>query len=135
MNQRYARFMLTSSNVRRKEGIPYMCWSKTILNNTTGSMLGLPLSLQYSFSTNSYIFLKSMAASIFRSKCSCGTMFSKLTNSSCPQFSVFFTSIFLHPAPLYLFFPRNTRKYFLKNTFFDSLRPELFWPFFLSFSN
>ena len=42
-------------------------------------------------------FLKSIAASIFRSKYSDGTMFSKLTNSSCPRFSAFFTSIFIPP--------------------------------------
>ena len=44
-----------------------------ILNSTTGSVLGLPLSLQYKSLTISYIFLKSTAASIFRSKCSFGT--------------------------------------------------------------
>lgn len=44
-----------------------------ILNSTTGSVLGLPLSLLYKSLTISYIFLKSTAASIFRSKCSFGT--------------------------------------------------------------
>ena len=32
--------------VRRSEGRPYRCWISTILNNTTGSMLGRPLSSQ-----------------------------------------------------------------------------------------
>ena len=39
-------FQDTSSAVRRSEGRPYRCWISTILNNTTGSMLGRPLSSQ-----------------------------------------------------------------------------------------
>ena len=39
-------FALTSSAARRSEGSPYRCWISTILNSTTGSMLGRPLSSQ-----------------------------------------------------------------------------------------
>ena len=40
----------------------------TILNSTTGFMLGRPLSLRYKSSTNSYTLLKSIAASICLSR-------------------------------------------------------------------
>lgn len=48
--------------------IPYRCWIRTILNRTTGSRRARPLSSQYKSSTISYIFSKSTALSIFRSK-------------------------------------------------------------------
>ena len=41
-----SRSALTSSAVRRRDGSPYRCWISTILNSTTGSMLGRPLSSQ-----------------------------------------------------------------------------------------
>lgn len=50
-NQRYAIFKPTSSAVCRKDDKPYRCWISTILNSTTGLMLGLPLSLLYNRST------------------------------------------------------------------------------------
>ena len=88
---------LTSSAVRRRDGSPYKCWISTILNSTTGSMLGLPLSSQYNGSTISYKRLKSTALSIFRSRCSFGTRLSIPTISTTsrsifPRFSIFLTT-------------------------------------------
>ena len=70
-------------------------WISTILNSTTEPTLGRPLSSQYRSSTNSYIFLKAIAVSIFRNKCPCGTISSKLTNFQLSSIFALFTSFFI----------------------------------------
>ena len=52
-NHLYATSILISSTVLLSDGNPYKCYINTILNITTGSMLGLPLSAQYKSSTMS----------------------------------------------------------------------------------
>ena len=49
-------------------------------------------------------------------------MFSKLTNSNCPLFSAFFTSIFIPPNPLYRILFLDKKKGHLPVTFFDRLK-------------
>ncbi len=39
-NQRYAMSVCALRSVPRSDGIPSRCWSSTILNSTTGSILG-----------------------------------------------------------------------------------------------
>ena len=69
-----------------------MVWSAT---------LGLPLSLQYKYSTKSYICIKSTALSIFLNKWSAGTKSSMLNISSWSlcilSFSIIFITNFIIP--------------------------------------
>ena len=97
-------------------------WISTILHSTTEPTLGRPLSSQYRSSTNSHIFLKAIAVSIFRNKCPCGTISSKLTNDNCPLFLRFLPA-FLLPYTITLHsFPRYEKKGHLPMTFFDRLK-------------
>ncbi len=96
-------------------------WISTILHSTTEPTLGRPWSSQYRSSTNSHIFLKAIAVSIFRNKCPCGTISSKLTNDNCPLFLRFLPA-FLLPYTITLHsFPRYEKKGHLPVTFFDRL--------------
>ena len=91
-NQRYAMSVCALRSVPRSDGIPSRCWSRTILNSTTGSMLVRPSSSLYNGSTISYSFLNSTALSTLRSRCSCGTRLSVSTSSTTPR-SIFPVSI------------------------------------------
>ncbi len=81
-------------------------------------MLGRPLSLQYKSPANSYILLKSIAASIYRSGWSTGTICSKLTNSIRLQFSIFFVSAFIIRTYYTISWPVLREKGHLMVTFF-----------------
>ena len=105
-NHLYATFIFISSTVLLSDGNPYKCCISTILNITTGSMLGLPLSAQYKSSTISYMWLKSIALSIFLSKWSDGTNSSMLNISICLRFSLPFTITFITAFIIPYFFKK-----------------------------
>ncbi len=62
-----------------------------------------------------------------------GWRFSKLTNSNCPLFSAFFTSIFIPPNPLYRILFLDKKKSHLPVTFFDRLGRPIIRAAFLRF--
>ena len=107
----------TSSAVRRSEGIPNKFCISVILNSTTGSILGLLLSGQYKSSTNSYILLKSTAASFFLTDDPPAPVLLYLQIQA--DFFFILLKHFYHPILLYHF---QHKKAPLSGDFFDRLK-------------
>ena len=128
-NRRYATFILISSTILLSDGNPYRCCINTILNITTRSMLGIPLSAQYNSSTISYMCVKSMALSIFLNKCSSGTNSSMLNISIWLRFSLCFTISFITAFII----PHICEKAQLLPDFFDKLTCQLLYRVFFVF--
>ena len=124
-NHRYATSVCALRSVPRSDAFPSRCWSSTILNSTTGSMLGRPSSLLYNGSTISYSLSKTTAASTFRSRCSGGTRLSVSTISITPRSSFPLSSISPHPFQPILPFLRE--KVCLLANFFDRLTRKAIW--------